>query len=203
MQPRCSRPQHHIPAVSQLAAPPPGRPAIPETSSGTKGFHSCIIHILKGEGGYKKKKKKKSTRKHFPRGACPQPDKRSVAGKVPLFSTKKNKKQGVFCKTWLRRFESWLMGRVCSPQSKGQDRRNPGRREMRAHCPTPSGANSDPQSTEGNGLPTLSSTECQQVPGELKKPPPRSASGRSVLGAMLSPSSQEAAQIFWEKGQRG
>lgn len=38
--------------------PPPGRPAIPETSSGTEGFHSCIIHILKGEGGFKKKKKK-------------------------------------------------------------------------------------------------------------------------------------------------
>jgi len=48
---------------------------------------------------------------------------------------------------------------------------------MRARCPMPLGTNSEPRSTKGKGLPTLSSTECQQVPGELEKPLPRVQAG--------------------------
>lgn len=44
-----------------------------------------------------------------------------------------------------------------------------------------------PWSTEGNGLPVLSSAECQHNPGELKKYPPLGRKQAHVLGVMFPP----------------
>lgn len=75
--------------------------------------------------------------------------------------------------------------------------------ETWAHWLMPSGATLDSWRAEGNGLPVLSSAECQHIPGELKKYPPLGCEQAHGFRSDVSPSSQQAAQIFQEKGAKG
>lgn len=53
------------------------------------------------------------------------------------------------------------------------------------------------------GLPMLSFAECQHIPGELKKYPPRGASWCTVLGVMLPPPPDRLPKFSRRRGQRG
>lgn len=75
--------------------------------------------------------------------------------------------------------------------------------EMWTRWLIPAGTTSDPWSNEGDGLSTLSFTECQHVPGKLREHPPQGASRYMILGVMFPPPPDRLPKFSRGRGQRG